>query len=189
MGKSWSFGQEIESILNKKASKWPKMLDNFWDILTLKGAGRQTVDTRSTFGYPWNLCGKIVLFLKGWWRGLQCRSGMNFAAEPAVDWWRKKEWVEVSAGHLQDHAVSQLLESAKRTFPDCEILLVLRFRSNLIRLPSWTIKRVQGVPCVVDLLLWIKWVSINDQLIKTLSILMNSFHFRVESKAVYLSEV
>ena len=25
---------------------------NFWDVLTLKGAGRQTIDNSSTFGVP-----------------------------------------------------------------------------------------------------------------------------------------
>ena len=28
------------------------MLDNLWDILSLKGAGRKIVDTASTFGVP-----------------------------------------------------------------------------------------------------------------------------------------
>ena len=36
----------------KKASKLPLILDNFWNNLTLKEAGRQTVDKRSTFGAP-----------------------------------------------------------------------------------------------------------------------------------------
>ena len=83
----------------------------------LKGAGRQTVDTRSTFGSPWNLCGKTVLFLNCWWRGLQ----WNEFCSRASSWLMEKErmdegWI-VGAGHLQDHTVSQLLESAKRTFP------------------------------------------------------------------------
>ena len=100
-----------------RCSKWPKMMDNFLDILTLEGAGRQTVDTRSTFGSPWNLCGKTVLFLNCWWRGLQ----WNEFCSRASSWLMEKErmdggWI-VGAGHLQDHTVSQLLESAKRTFP------------------------------------------------------------------------
>ena len=33
------------------------MLGNFWDILTMKGAGRLTVDTNSTFRVPLKLLG------------------------------------------------------------------------------------------------------------------------------------
>ena len=45
------------------------MLDNLWDILSLKGAGRKIVDTASTFGVPLKslgyngsnkLCGRSV---------------------------------------------------------------------------------------------------------------------------------
>ena len=38
--KSQTFGQEIEFCPPQKNNlKWLKGLDNFWDILTLKGAG------------------------------------------------------------------------------------------------------------------------------------------------------
>ena len=56
--------QELNLV--QKTFKWPKMLDNFWDILTLKGAGRQTVHTTWTFGvslkllvYPFPLLGPV----------------------------------------------------------------------------------------------------------------------------------
>ena len=55
--------------VKKTASKWPKVLDNFWDIITLEGAGRQIIDTRSISGEPLKsfghnhsneLCGRSV---------------------------------------------------------------------------------------------------------------------------------
>ena len=41
-----------KSNLSKKELKTPEIMDNFLDMLTLKGAGGQTDDTRSTFRVP-----------------------------------------------------------------------------------------------------------------------------------------
>ena len=59
MGKSGPFGQVIQ-FCPKKAQKSPEMVDNFSYFLTLKGAGRQPNDTKSTLWYPWQLVGITV---------------------------------------------------------------------------------------------------------------------------------
>ena len=68
IGEYRPFGQE-NHFRQKTASKWPKVLDNFWDIITLEGALRQIIDTRSTSGVPLKssghnhsneLCGRSV---------------------------------------------------------------------------------------------------------------------------------
>ena len=41
------------TVVSKREVCWKlKITNNLWDILTLKGGGRQTVDIRSTFGVP-----------------------------------------------------------------------------------------------------------------------------------------
>ena len=66
---NWLHGQENWFCPKGTPLKWPTITDNFWDILTLKGGGRQTVETRSIFGVPLKslgyncldeLCGRSV---------------------------------------------------------------------------------------------------------------------------------
>ena len=66
-GKSRPFGSEIQFCPDIVKKRWPQKMDDFLDILTLKGAGRRPVDTKSTF--IWLFWGITVQtsFAKGQW--------------------------------------------------------------------------------------------------------------------------